>query len=147
MIAVIDYGMGNLRSVAKAIEKVGGKVRVTSLAEDLDAADKIVLPGVGSFRDAMAGLKRLKLLNALIKNLKGPKPYLGLCLGMQLLFSESEEGGTQRGLDIFEGRVIRFAQNLKVPQMGWNRIDIKHNECPLLKGVEDKAWMYFVHSY
>ena len=166
MIAIIDYGMGNLGSVAKAFKAVGAKITVTQFPKDLDRADKIVLPGVGAFRNCMLALKKLKLIPSLIKNIESGKPYLGLCLGMQILFEESAEGGKVKGLGIFKGKVKRFT-SLKVPQIGWNQIKRKINvgarfiapvdngfdksnpyiDCPLLKGVPDGAWMYFVHSY
>lgn len=153
MIAVIDYGMGNLGSVAKAFKAIGATVTVTRFPKDLNKAKKIVLPGVGAFRDCMLALKKLKLIPALVKNIEAGKPYLGLCLGMQILFEESAEGGKvpalpagREGLGILKGKVKKFAQ-LKVPQIGWNQLDIRKPECPLLKNIPDGAWMYFVHSY
>lgn len=163
MIAIIDYGMGNLGSVAKAFEAIGAKVKVTRFPKDLNKAEKIVLPGVGAFRDCMLALKKLKLIPALIKNIEVGKPYLGLCLGMQILFEESEEGIRTKGLGILKGRVKRFSFNwrtgkpanrqtlLKVPHMGWNTIVHPPSSIvprsPLLTGVPEGAWMYFVHSY
>ncbi|MBI4335197.1 MAG: imidazole glycerol phosphate synthase subunit HisH [Candidatus Omnitrophica bacterium] len=155
MIAIIDYGMGNLGSVAKAFGAIGAKVRVTRFSKDLDRADRIVLPGVGAFRDCMLALKKLKLIPSLMKNIESGKPYLGLCLGMQILFEESAEGGKVKGLGILKGKVKRFT-SLKVPQIGWNQIERSqvtsrksqvNNDCPLLKNIPDGAWMYFVHSY
>ena len=151
MIAIIDYGMGNLGSVAKAFAALGAETKVTRAPADLRGARKIVLPGVGSFGNAMFGLKRLKLIKALLDGIKDGKPYLGLCLGMQVLFEESREGGRRKGLGILQGSIVSFkkSRGLKVPHMGWNRIKRTRGkiECPLLKGVPDRAWMYFVHSY
>jgi glutamine amidotransferase len=147
MIAIIDYGMGNLRSVEKGFEKVGVEVQVTSKPDVVTAADGVVLPGVGAFRDCMNELTNLNLTEALVSSIKEGKPYLGICLGLQVLFSESEEFGRCRGLDIFKGKVPRFPESeLKVPQMGWNEINIK-KENPLLAGIPDKSYFYFVHSY
>ena len=118
MIAVIDYGMGNLRSVEKGFLKVGADVTVTSRADDVDAADAVVLPGVGAFRDCMRELTNLNLVQAVRSAIEKGKPYLGICLGLQVLFSESEEFGTCRGLDILPGKVVRFRlknRDLKIP--------------------------------
>lgn len=151
MIAIIDYGMGNLGSVAKAFTAIGAKIKVTSKPGDLAKAEKIVLPGVGAFSHTMRSLKKLNLSSALIKSIEDGKPYLGLCLGLQILFEESEEGGRHKGLGILDGKVARFAgpamKGLKIPQMGWNRLKIKTPQCPLLKDIPDYSWMYFVHSY
>lgn len=148
MIAVIDYGMGNLGSVAKAFAAIGAKAKVTSSPKDLASAQKIVLPGVGAFNYAMQSLKKLRLVPSIIESCKDGKPYLGLCLGLQVLFQESEEGGRHKGLGILEGKAVKFkSPKLKIPQMGWNQIKTKRPACPLLKGIPDGAWMYFVHSY
>lgn len=146
-IAVIDYGSGNIGSVTKAIKAVGGNVRVTSSPIGLERVGKIVLPGVGSFSNCIQGLKKKRLLLPLIKNIKKGKYYLGLCLGMQILFSISFEEGRHRGLNIFSGEVIRFSGDLKVPQIGWNRLNIKKLNCPIFKNLSRSPWMYFVHSY
>jgi glutamine amidotransferase len=149
MIAIIDYGMGNLRSVEKGFLKVGVDVKVTNKAEDVNDADGVVLPGVGAFKDCMLELKKLELIDAVVNSIKTGKPYLGICLGLQVLFSESEEFGTCRGLDIFRGRVVRFEldnSELKIPQMGWNQVNIRNNS-PLFKEIPDKSYFYFVHSY
>jgi len=149
MIAIIDYGMGNLRSVEKGFLKVGADVRVTNKPEDVLKADGIVLPGVGAFRDCMGELTNLNLINAVVDSIKQGKPYLGICLGLQILFSESDEFGKCNGLDILKGRVIRFDlenKELKIPQMGWNQLNIKKDN-PLFEGVPDKSYFYFVHSY
>ncbi len=149
MIAVIDYGMGNLRSVEKGFLKVGVDVKVTNRPEDVERADGVVLPGVGAFRDCMRELSSLELTDALVQAIKQGKPYLGICLGLQVLFSESEEFGECRGLNIFKGKVLRFeldASEFKIPQMGWNQLNIKNNS-PLFKDIPDQSYFYFVHSY
>ena len=149
MIAIIDYGMGNLRSVEKGFLKVGADVKVTSSPEDVKKADGVVLPGVGAFKGCMNELKDLNLIDAVIEAIKVGKPYLGICLGLHVLFSESEEFGSSRGLDIFKGKVIKFDledKELKIPQMGWNQLNIK-NDNPLFEGIPDKSYFYFVHSY
>src|SRR3989338_5621831 len=124
MLAVIDYGIGNLRSVAKALEAAGAQdVRITSDPEIINQADKIVLPGVGAIKEAMRELRRLGLIKVIKDNIF-KKPFLGICLWLQLLFSDSEEGGKVKGLGIFPGKVKRFPDNLKVPHMGWNQIKV-----------------------
>jgi len=151
MITIIDYGMGNLRSVQKAFEKYCADVIVSSSVRDIIGADKIILPGVGAFRVAMAELKKRKLIAPIRDSIEKGKPFLGICLGLQLLFTESEEGGRIKGLDIIKGRVKRFKgkRGLKIPHMGWNRIDIngKERKAEILNGVKDGSYMYFVHSY
>src|SRR3989338_7600283 len=160
MIAVIDYGMGNLRSVAKALESAGAnEVRVSSDAGIIRGADKIVLPGVGAIKEAMRELKRLNLIEVIHENIF-KKPFLGICLGLQLLFERSEEGGRVRGLGVFKGTVRRFPDRLKVPHMGWNQINIKYqksktkntNQKPkisnlFLKNIPENSFFYFCHSY
>ncbi len=144
MIAIIDYGMGNLRSVQKALEKAGAKTVITQNAADIDKADKIVLPGVGAIKPAIANLKELKLITAIEKAIKSNKPFLGICLGLQLLFEKSDEGGEVKALGILPGTVKRFT-SLKVPHMGWNQI--QNQTGPLYKGVKENADVYFCHSY
>jgi glutamine amidotransferase len=147
MIAIIDYGMGNLRSVEKGFLKVGVEVEVTNRPEDVNNADAVVLPGVGAFKDCMQELTNLDLVDAVVDAIKKGKPYLGICLGLQVLFSESVEFGRCRGLDIFRGKVVRFENgDLKIPQMGWNQLNIK-NDTPLFNDIPDKSYFYFVHSY
>lgn len=148
MIAIIDYGMGNIHSVNKALELYGAKTIVTNKPEDILSAAKLVLPGVGAFGDAMLELKKQDLISALLRQIKNKKPFLGICLGMQLLFEESEEAGKEKGLGIFEGRIKKFAvsNTPKVPHMGWNRLE-KSRDCPLLKDLPDGAYVYFCHSY
>ncbi len=147
MIAIIDYGMGNLRSVEKGFLKVGIDVVVTNSPDVVKDAKGVVLPGVGAFKDCMRELTSRKLTDAIVDVIKKGNPYLGICLGLHVLFSESEEFGKCRGLDIFRGRVLRFPDgNLKVPHMGWNELKIQRNN-PLLDGIPDKAYLYFVHSF
>lgn len=149
MIALIDYGMGNLRSVAKALEHVGAEVSVTADAEVIASAEAAVLPGVGAFGRCMENLETAGLC-AVVRDVAGSgRPFLGICVGMQILFEESNEFGRVEGLGILPGRVRRFepgAGELKVPHMGWNTIDIARRP-PLLRGVPDGAYLYFVHSY
>lgn len=159
MIAIIDYGMGNLRSVEKGFLKVGAEVKVTNRPEDVIDADGVVLPGVGAFKDCMRELTDLKLIDAVAEVVNQGKPYLGICLGLQVLFSESEEFGRCRGLDVLKGKVVKFdfnagayankpqSQPLKVPHMGWNALNIKKDDNPLFAGIPDKSYFYFVHSY
>ncbi len=151
MIAIIDYGMGNLRSVEKAFELYCPNVKVTSSAKDILEANKIILPGVGAFGKAMEELEKRGLIKSLLQAIKQGKPFLGICLGIQLLFSESEESGKVKGLGIFKGKVRRFQDldGLKIPHMGWNRIDAKGNaqDKKILSNVLDGSFMYFVHSY
>lgn len=153
MIAIIDYGMGNLRSVQKGFEKIGAEALVTANPADLLAADRVVLPGVGAFRDCIHNLEQGGFVEPIQKVIAAGKPFLGICLGLQLLFSESEEFGLHKGLDIIPGRVTRFpegmiesGEKLPVPHMGWNQISIK-GEQPLFKGIADASNVYFVHSY
>jgi glutamine amidotransferase len=150
MIAVIDYGMGNLRSVEKALQVAGAKTKVTQDPRDLKKADKIVFPGVGAFGEAMAELKRLGLAEPIKDAIAEGKIFLGLCLGLQLLFDKSEEDPGVKGLSILKGEVKRFkGQGLKVPHMGWNAVDInkKCQGVKILDGVPGGTYMYFVHSY
>ena len=146
MIVIIDYGMGNLRSVQKAFEASGAKPKVTSSPAEVEKADKIILPGVGAFGQAMQELKKKKLLGVLKDKVQSGTPYLGLCLGMQLLFSHSEEGDV-KGLGILPGQVKRFRGNLKVPHMGWNTLSVRRDRCPLMQGVRGSDYFYFVHSF
>lgn len=145
MIAIIDYGMGNLRSVQKALEEVGAKTVVTQNTSDIEKAKKIVLPGVGAIKPAMEKLKALKLIPVIKEAVGGNKPFLGICLGLQLLFEKSDEGGNVTGLGILPGEVVRFSK-LKVPHMGWNQIRVK-NPCPMFSGIKDLSDFYFCHSY
>jgi glutamine amidotransferase len=148
MIAIIDYGMGNLRSVQKAIEAVGSTAEVTSDPERIRAASKVVLPGVGAFADAMAELRRTGLGEAFQEAVARGKTCLGVCLGLQLLFDVSFEDGEHAGLGLLPGRIVRFAPRpgLKVPHMGWNTLRVRW-PCPLLAGLDESPSVYFVHSY
>ena len=157
MITIIDYGMGNLRSVSKALESLGASVRITSDPREVAAASKLILPGVGAFPAAMRELSSRHLIDPLKAALATSIPYLGICLGLQLLFEESEEGNGSKGLGVLPGRVRRFSPNgadrLKVPHMGWNQVagrgtpSAGRTSCPLLRDVPDASYMYFVHSY
>jgi glutamine amidotransferase len=146
MIAIVDYGMGNLRSVEKGFKKVGVDAVVTSSPKAVDDAAAVVLPGVGAFRDCIRNLTDLSLTESISRSIEKGKPYLGICLGLQVLFSESEEFGTCRGLDIFKGKVVRFQIREKVPHMGWNTIQIAKRP-PILSEVPDDSYFYFVHSF
>ncbi|MGD6832378.1 imidazole glycerol phosphate synthase subunit HisH [Sutcliffiella halmapala] len=151
MIGIIDYGMGNLYSVSKALERMDVPYVISSEQEVLAKADSLILPGVGSFRDAMAILKETDLDKFILDEVNRGKKLLGICLGMQLLYGESEENGVTEGLGLLEGRVVRFpgvtpnGENYKVPHMGWNKLNF-HKESPLLEGLDDD-FVYFVHSY
>ena len=147
MPVIIDYGMGNLRSVEKAFEINGARPRITSDPKVVERADKIVLPGVGAFTHAMQELKKRKLVEPIKEKIKSGTPYLGLCLGLQLLFTKSEEGRGLKGFGIIDGPVERFSGKLKVPHMGWNTVKLAQKNCPLFKGVSQEAYFYFVHSY
>jgi len=146
MIAIIDYGRGNLGSVDNAFERLGLEAVVTQDGRVVDAADAVVLPGDGAFHDAMANLDTLALLPAVRRALDGRRPFLGICLGYQLLFSESEEFGEGRGLDVIPGVVRRFPPGRKIPHMGWNQV--RHGgRLRLFEGIPEDAYFYFVHSY
>lgn len=148
MIAIVDYGMGNLRSVEKALQRVGAEVRVVGDAISVMAARGLVLPGVGAFGDCMRNLERLGLVEVIRRWVDEGQPFLGICLGMQALFESSEEAPGVAGLGILPGTVPRFrGQGLKVPHMGWNQLRIRQADCPLLAGVADGSFVYFVHSY
>ncbi len=146
MIAIIDYGMGNLRSVHKAFEAVGAKAKVTHIVSDILNADKVVLPGVGAMGPAMEKLQELALTGPIRKVIQDGKPFLGICLGLQLLFERSTEGGFAEGLKILKGSVDRFT-HLKVPHMGWNQIKVTAGGTELFKGLNCGADVYFCHSY
>ena len=149
MVALIDYGMGNIHSVKKALEICGAEVLVTNNPKDILFSEKIVLPGVGAFDDAMRELEKQGLASVIKDEVKNKKPFLGICLGMQLLFERSEEAKANKGLGILKGIVKKFPKgNFKVPHMGWNQIKNKQiGRCPLLKEISDDAYVYFCHSY
>lgn len=150
MIAIIDYGMGNLRSVQKAFEAVGADARVTRDPQIIADAASVVLPGVGAFKDCMANLDQFGLIEPVRKSIQSGKPFLGICLGLQLLFEQSAEFGTVPGLGILPGKVIRFdlsgRPGLKVPHMGWNTLNLKKSS-PLFEPADTHPYFYFVHSY
>ena len=147
MIAIIDYGMGNLRSVQKALEKVGAQAIITQKPEGLTTAKKIVLPGVGAIQPAMAKLMELDLIQPIKDSIAQNNPFLGICVGFQLLFETTTEGGKGRALGLLKGSVERFSNDVKVPQMGWNQININPENNILFQGIADKSYVYFCHSY
>jgi imidazole glycerol-phosphate synthase subunit HisH len=150
VIALLDYGSGNLRSVHKALVKVGGPVRVVTGPADLANADAAVLPGVGAFDDCMQALQKQDLLEPIRQFIRSGKPFLGICVGYQALFERSEEFNSKMpGLGVFRGSVVRFAEQpgLKVPQIGWNQLENIRPGCPLFRGVRDASYAYFVHSF
>jgi glutamine amidotransferase len=148
MIAIIDYQMGNLRSVQKALQRVGADATITSDPSEIARAEKVVLPGVGAFPDAMHELRRRGLVGAIHDSVKAGKPFLGICLGLQLLFDVGYEGGRHEGLGILAGEVVKFElpTGYKVPHMGWNQALIRRR-APILKGIAEEEHFYFVHSY
>jgi glutamine amidotransferase len=143
-IAIIDYGVGNLRSVEKGLAYVGVPSKVTKDPSEIDSADAIVLPGVGAFESGMRQIEPLK--DVIIDRVREGTPMLGVCLGMQMLYEESEEGGLYEGLGLVKGRITRFSNGLKVPHIGWNSLSIK-KEHPMLKNINNGSYVYFVHSY
>jgi glutamine amidotransferase len=147
-IVIIDYGMGNLRNVQKSFEKIGFEATLTRNKKEIRKASAIVLPGVGAFKDCMDNLEKYELVEPLLQSIEKGKPYLGICLGLQILFSESEEFGSHRGLNLIKGSVVKFKPDPehKVPHMGWNTIE-KEKEVPMLQGVGSGDFFYFVHSY
>lgn len=146
MIAIVDYGMGNLRSVQKAFEAVGAQVKITNVISEVLSADKVVLPGVGAMGPAFQKLQELALTGPLRKVVADGKPFLGICLGMQLLFEKSTEGGYSEGLRILKGSVDRFT-NLKVPHMGWNQVNVQSSGSKMFEGLSSGSDVYFCHSY
>ncbi|MDI6761094.1 MAG: imidazole glycerol phosphate synthase subunit HisH [Candidatus Brocadiaceae bacterium] len=147
MIAIVDYGMGNLRSVQKAVERVGFGATLIHSPEELERAEKLILPGVGAFADTMKGLEERGLVGPIIQYIKQGRPFLGICMGLQILFSEGTEDGLHAGLNVIPGRVVRFPQDgLKVPHMGWNQVSFLR-DVPLARGIPQGSYVYFVHSY
>lgn len=150
MIALIDYGAGNLRSVHKALVHVGATVRLVARPEGLRDAAAVVLPGVGAFDDCLNALRRQELIEATVACIREGRPFLGICVGYQALFDRSEEfNSCAAGLGVFAGPVVRFpaAPGLKVPQIGWNQLEIVRPDCPVLKGIPSGSHAYFVHSF
>jgi len=143
-VAVVNYGVGNLRSIKRGLEKAGATVAITHSPTDLRKADAIVLPGVGAFAPAVKNMA--PITDVVAEAMKNGKPILGVCLGLQLLFTRSSEGGSIRGLDFISGEVVKLPETVKTPQMGWNTIDFTKFH-PLLEGVKDHSYVYFVHSY
>lgn len=148
MIAIIDYGAGNLQSVKKALDFIGAESVITDNPETINTCDKILLPGVGSFGDAMASMRAKNLVETVKQNALSGKAFLGICLGLQLLFEESEESPNVQGLGIFKGKIRRFPSDmgLKIPHIGWNSLEIKQKDT-LFKGIPENSYVYFVHSY
>jgi glutamine amidotransferase len=148
MITIVDYGMGNLRSVQKAFESLGFAARVCAQPDELQPEDKLVLPGVGAFRDAIAELRRQQWVNPILDHLAADRPFLGICLGLQLLLEISHEDGEWQGLGVIPGEVVRFADSpeRKVPHMGWNQVRYRTG-CPLFADIPQDSHFYFVHSY
>lgn len=150
MIALIDYGSGNLRSVHKALLKVGAQVRLARAPNEMQDADAAVLPGVGAFDDCINALQKQAMFEASLKFIQSGRPFLGICVGYQALFERSEEfNSCAAGLRLFKGNVVRFANGhgLKIPQIGWNQLEITQPSCPLYKGIENGSYVYFVHSF
>ncbi len=148
MIAIIDYGAGNLQSVKKALDFIGAESVITDDPEAINSCDKILLPGVGSFGDAMASMRAKNLVETVKQNALSGKAFLGICLGLQLLFEESEESPGVKGLGIFKGKIRKFPADmgLKIPHIGWNSLEIKQNDT-IFKGIPENSYVYFVHSY
>jgi imidazole glycerol-phosphate synthase subunit HisH len=146
MITVVDYKLNNLRSIENTLRRLGHDVRVTSNPEDVRTATKLILPGVGAFRDGIANLRDLGLFGPFVEKVKSGIPTLGICLGMHLLFTESEEFGLHQGLDLLPGRVVKLPANLRVPHMGWNQLHPQQSN-GLTKGITESSFVYFVHSF
>jgi glutamine amidotransferase len=149
-ICILDYGMANLRSVQKAFEHVGATAHIISKPEQIDRAEKFVLPGVGAFQDAVGTLRANNLVEPILRHIEKGKPFLGICLGLQMLFDVGYEDGEHKGLGVLGGKVIRFdvdqTMHLKVPHMGWNQLSIR-NRAPIFKDLSDNSSVYFVHGY
>lgn len=146
MISIIDYGMGNLRSVEKALEKLGYEASISADSKAINDAKGVILPGVGAFADCMTNLQSAGLEGMVYESIRSEKPFLGICLGLQLLFEESEEDGIHKGLGVFKGRVRRLPDGQKIPHMGWNQVKYS-NKAPIFEGVPEGSNFYFVHSY
>ncbi|MCD8090551.1 MAG: imidazole glycerol phosphate synthase subunit HisH [Clostridiales bacterium] len=146
MIGIIDYGMGNLRSVQKAFQFIGQDAVIVKSPGELEKCDKVVLPGVGAFEDAMSTIKKLGFDEAVYKTVKRGKYFLGICLGMQMVFDKSYENGEFEGLGLIHGEIVRLPENVKIPQIGWNNLNVKMRK-PLYIGLDESPFVYFVHSY
>ena len=148
-VVIVDYGMANLRSVQKAFEAVGAAAEVTSDPDRVAGAARLVLPGVGAFQDAIARLRETDLSGVITRHIEGGRPFLGICLGLQMLFTRSHEDGQHAGLNLYPGEVVRFPHKpgLKVPHMGWNTLRLTKPDCPLFAGLPADPAVYFVHSY
>jgi glutamine amidotransferase len=149
MIGIVDYDIGNLRSVQKAFQHVGGQAEFVRTPQEIEKVDGLVLPGVGAFGDCVRSLARSGMWEAVTAWAKSEKPFFGICVGYQMLFESSEEAPNEKGLGIFSGGVRKFAENtgLKIPQIGWNTVDVRQQDAPLLDGVSNGDFVYFVHSY
>ena len=150
MIALLDYGSGNLRSVEKALQRVGADVKLATRPDEMRDARAVVLPGVGAFDDCVRAMQRQELFGAIIEFIRTGRPFLGICVGYQALFERSEEfNSCAAGLGVFRGKVVRFAQQpgLKIPQIGWNQLRLAKPDCPLYRGIADGSYVYFVHSF
>ena len=145
-VIILDYGAGNLRSVVRAVERVGARPDVASVPAALDEADVVILPGVGAAADTMHNLRQRQLVEPIHEYLAADRPFLGVCMGLQALMTVSEEGGEHACLDVLEGRVVRLPEGRKIPHMGWNRVE-QRRRTPLFDGIPDGAHFYFVHSY
>src|SRR5262249_45951392 len=147
-IVIVDYGMANLRSVQKGFERVGAAAEITSDPAAVARAEKVVLPGVGAFRDAIARLRESRMDEPIVRHIESGRPFLGICLGLQLLFTRSHEDGVYEGLNVLAGDVVRFPKvpGLKVPHMGWNQLQFR-GDCPLFRDLPAESAVYFVHSY
>lgn len=148
MVVIVDYGMGNLRSVQKGFERIGAQAVISRDPERVTSAEKLVLPGVGAFPECMRNLSRLDLVEPILEFVRSGRPFLGICLGLQLLFDESEEFGKHEGLKVIPGTVKAFdrSMGLKIPHMGWNNVFFT-KQTPILRGIDDGSYCYFVHSY
>ena len=150
MIALLDYGSGNLRSVEKALQKVGADVKLATRPEEMRDARAVVLPGVGAFDDCVSAMQRQELFGAILDFIRSGRPFLGICVGFQALFERSEEfNSCAAGLGVFAGKVVRFTERpgLKIPQIGWNQLRITQTDCPLYRGIAEGSYVYFVHSF
>jgi glutamine amidotransferase len=150
-ISIVDYGMANLRSVQKALEHVGASAKIVSKPDQVKHADKIILPGVGAFKDAIATLRSSGLAEPVLEHIRSGKSFLGICLGLQMLFDAGYEDGVHQGLGVIRGKCIRFDVDqklgLKVPHMGWNQLSIREPRAPIYADLPDQCGVYFVHSY